>query len=52
MVLDKRLARRHQQLVRAHMTSNNALSPGVKSTLSESYVFSQTQDAWRFFGMV
>lgn len=46
--MEARLQKRYEQLVRAHMHSNNALAAGVKSTLDNNTAFSQTQAAWRF----
>lgn len=46
--MEPRLKKRYEQLVRAHMHSNNALAAGVKSTLDSNAAFSQTQAAWRF----
>lgn len=49
MDLELRLAKRYEKLVRSHMVSSEMLSSGVKSTLSRSEAFAQTQAAWRFF---
>lgn len=47
--LEARLVKRYDKLVRSHMTTNDFLTSGIKSTLSDQGAFAQTQAAWRFF---
>ena len=49
MDIDPRLSRRYNLLVKSQIKVSEQLSSGVKSVLSESEAFSQTQAAWRFF---
>ncbi len=49
MDLESRLVRRYHQLVKSHMSINNLLTAGIKSTLEGNEAFNQTQAAWRFF---
>ncbi|MDP1723239.1 MAG: transposase, partial [Alphaproteobacteria bacterium] len=49
MDLESRLVRCYHQLVKSHMSINNLLTAGIKSTLEGNEAFNQTQAAWSFF---
>ena len=47
-MMELRLEKRYEQLVRSHMQVGHELAAGVKSILDKDIAFSQTQAAWRF----
>ena len=49
ILMELRLKKRYEQLVRTHMQVGNSVAAGVKSILNNDEAFNQTQAAWRFF---